>query len=63
MFTEVFVGLTATEYFTFEDSEIVTVSIESSRPANTSITVILQLLPESASGIVHVLQTDTFWSI
>ena len=49
-------GLTTTEYFTFEDSEIMTVSLESSQPANTSITVILQLLPESASGIMHVLQ-------
>ena len=49
-------GLTTTEYFTSEDSEIMTVSLESSQPANTSITVIIQLLPESASGIMHVLQ-------
>jgi len=50
------VGLTAAEYFTVEDSGIMTVSLESNRPANTSITVFLQLFSESASGILHVVQ-------
>ena len=45
--------LTANEYFTVEDSGIMFVSLESNQPANTSITVILQLMSESASGIMH----------
>ena len=45
------VGLTAMEYFTIEDNGVMSVVLESDQPANTSITVTLQLTSNSASGI------------
>ena len=44
------VGLTAMEYFTIEDSAVMSVILESDQPANTSITVTLQLTTITASG-------------
>ena len=44
------VGLTAMEYFTIEDSAVMSVVLESDQPANTSITVTLQLTTNTASG-------------
>ena len=44
------VGLTAMEYFTIEDSAVMSVVLESDQPANTSITVTLQLTTITASG-------------
>ena len=38
------------EYFTIEDSAVMSVVLESDQPANTSITVTLQLTTITASG-------------
>ena len=46
--------LTSSEYFTAEDSGVMTVSLECDQPANISFTVNLQLTPQSASGIVNI---------
>ena len=46
------VGLMAMEYFTLEDSAVMSVVLESDHPANTTITVILQLTTNTASGTV-----------
>ena len=40
------------EYFTIEDSGVMSVVLESDRPANTSITVTLKLTANSASGLL-----------
>ena len=45
------VGLTRMEYFTIEDSGVMSVVLESDQPANTSITVTLKLSTNTASGI------------
>ena len=46
--------LTSSEYFTVEDSGVMTVSLECDQPANISFTVTLQLTPQTASGIVNI---------
>ena len=45
------VGLTRMEYFTIEDSGVMSVVLESDQPANTSVTVTLNLVTNTASGI------------
>ena len=44
------------EYFTIEDNGVMSVVLESDQPANTSITVTLQLTSNSASGISMCFQ-------
>ena len=51
----VFVGLTSSEYFTVEDSGIMTVGLQCDKPANISFTVTLQLTTQTASGVVNTL--------
>ena len=49
------VGLTRMEYFSIEDSGVMSVVLESDQPANTSITVTLNLATNTASGITSSL--------
>ena len=40
------------EYFTIEDSGVMSVVLESDQPANTSVTVALKLTANTASGLL-----------
>jgi len=58
----VFVGLTSSEYFTVEDSGVMTVGLQCDKPANISFTVTLQLTMQTASGVVNILCMDIYTS-
>ena len=47
----IYVEFTATEYSSFEDSEVMTVTLKSDPPTNINISVTVKLTPKSASGI------------
>ena len=50
LYTVIYVGLTTTEYFSFEDSRVMAITLESDPPTNANISVSLKLTPKSASG-------------
>ena len=55
LYTVIYVGLTTTEYFSFEDSRVMAITLESDPPTNADISVSLKLTPKSASGAIYFI--------